>query len=169
MKHAIVYDSKTGNTERLARAISDGLPKEDLVCLAPASSGAATRAADADVVFFGFWTDKGSCSSAAVAALSALEGKRVFLFGTAGFGASAEYFDAILQRVGSFLPESAQLIGSFMCQGEMPAAVRSHYERMQADQPERAKLLLDNFDAAVGHPTDDDRAALMDAVRSSMA
>ena len=58
MKYAICYSSRTGNTGKLAEAIRQTLPTLDCVyCGAPhvaANSG--------DVIFAGFWTDKGTCA-----------------------------------------------------------------------------------------------------------
>lgn len=41
---------------------------------------------DAECIFVGFWTDKGTCDDNITAFLNKLENKKVFLFGTAGFG-----------------------------------------------------------------------------------
>ena len=57
MSYAIVYSSRTGNTELLARAIQSALPAED--CLYFGGPDAAALAADR--LYVGFWTDKGSC------------------------------------------------------------------------------------------------------------
>lgn len=78
----------------------------------PAASTLATQASEADVVFVGFWCDKGSCSPAVQHFLQGLAGKRVFLFGTCGFGESDEYFAQILDRVRTYLPAEAQYIGA---------------------------------------------------------
>ena len=82
MSYAIVYSSRTGNTELLARAIQSALPAED--CLYFGGPDAAALAADR--LYVGFWTDKGSCDEALAAFLATVEHKEVFLFGTAGFG-----------------------------------------------------------------------------------
>ena len=51
------------------------------------------------MVLVGFWTDKGTCDESTAQFLQQLENKQVFLFGTAGFGGSAEFFQQILNRV----------------------------------------------------------------------
>lgn len=90
--------------------------------------------------------------------LSALHGKRVFLFGTCGFGASEEYFRQIIDRVSSNLANDAELAGWAMCQGKMGPAVKQRYEAMLEQEPENAryKMLLDNWFAAKDHPTKED-------------
>ena len=54
------------------------------------TSTLATQVSGADVIFVGFWCDKGSCSPVVQHFLQGLAGKRVFLFGTCGFGESDE-------------------------------------------------------------------------------
>ena len=76
------------------------------------------------------------------------------MFGTAGFGGSPEYFEQILKRVSENLGENTQLVGSYMCQGKMPQAVRDRYESME-ESPRRTAM-LQNFDHAVSHPDQQD-------------
>ena len=93
--------------------------------------------------------------------LERMDGKRVFLFGTCGFGGSQEYFDQIIERVKEHLPQTAELAGAFMCQGKMGPGVRARYEAMLAKDPTdtRAQALIDNFDAALAHPNAEDLKA----------
>ncbi len=157
MRYSIVYSSNTGNTRQLAEAIEQQLPTGDLLyCGAP-----DTAALQADVLFVGFWTDKGSCDAKVAELLKQTGGKTVYLFGTAGFGQSQQYFDQILARVRENLPAGAVYGGGYMCQGRMPQAVRSRYEAMQAKEPEntRYKMLIENFDEALAHPDTNDLEA----------
>lgn len=98
MKYAIVFSSQTGNTKQLAEAVSSVLPQADLCFFGSPSQ----EALQAERLFIGFWTDKGRCNQEITDFLKTLKGKEVFLFGTAGFGGSQEYFDKILSSV--FLP-----------------------------------------------------------------
>ena len=126
MSYAIVFSSKTGNTELLADTLHSCLPQADC------------------------------CYSSVF--LKQLRGKQVFLFGTAGFGGSEEYFNKILKAVQKDLHSSNTVIGSFMCQGKMPMSVRQRYENMKK-QP----LHLPNL--ALSHPDADDLERLKQAVR----
>ena len=156
MSYAIVYSSNTGNTALLAGALKDALPKDACVYC----GGSSQWAADAELVFAGFWTDKGDCDGTSAAFLEGLRGKRVFLFGTAGFGGGEEYFGRILSQVRAHLDCSNAVVGSYMCQGKMPVAVRKRYEAMKAQSPEQAKALLANFDRALSHPGEADLEGL---------
>ena len=158
MSYAIVYSSHTGNTALLAQALKETLPQAE--CLYYGAPDA--RALAADIIYVGFWTDKGTCDAAAAQFLQSLTHQQVFLFGTAGFGGSDTYFAQILERVQALLPEGAQCIGSYMCQGKMPQSVRERYEGMK-DSPRRTAM-LENFDRALHHPDDADLLRLKAAV-----
>ena len=94
--------------------------------------------------------------------LKQLTGQKVFLFGTAGFGGSEAYFAQIMERVKGNLAPGVQVLGTYMCQGKMPQAVRTRYEQMP-ESPRRA-MMLANFDQAVSHPDTADLARLKEAV-----
>ena len=163
MKYSIVFSSKTGNTQQLADAIRAALPAEDLHYF-----GAPEDAAlDAERIYVGFWTDKGHCNDEITAFLKTLKNKQVFLFGTAGFGGSPEYFDKILATAKKHLDRSNVIIGSYMCQGRMPQSVRERYVKMKASPlpiPNIDKM-IENFDAAASHPNENDLQQLKQMVR----
>lgn len=160
MKYSIICSSRTGNTAQLADRIKNCLPMEML---------ASESEAEGDLVFVGFWTDKGSCDESTASLLRSLHNKKVFLFGTAGFGTSQEYFDKILERVSDNMDASNMVAGTYMCQGKMMAQVRSKYEAMMETDPERAAMLLSNFDKAVSHPDDEDLNKLECRVKEAIS
>ena len=135
-----------------------------------AASTLATQASEADVVFVGFWCDKGSCSPAVQYFLQGLVGKRVFLFGTCGFGESDEYFAQILDRVRAYLPADAQYIGGAMCQGKMGMGVKRRYEGMLEKDPKnaQARMLIDNWNKAQSHPNEDDVSRIAAAAKGAL-
>ena len=122
------------------------------------------------MVFVGFWCDKGSCSPAVQHFLQGLAGKRVFLFGTCGFGGSDEYFAQILDRVRAYLPADAQYIGGAMCQGKMGMGVKRRYEGMLEKDPEnaQARMLIDNWNKAQSHPNEDDVSRIAAAAKEAL-
>ena len=162
MKYSIVFSSRTGNTRLLADTIKEHLNAEDCVYFGEPDE----KAAQADLIFAGFWTDKGTCDAKAEEFIKTLKGKNVFLFGTAGFGVDASYFEQILSRVSAHVDESCTVTGSFMCQGKMPMSVRERYEKMAAapTPAPNVQMLIDNFDKALSHPDQNDLEALMAAV-----
>ena len=157
MSYAIVFSSRTGNTRLLAETIREALPPEECVYFGEPSP----QALPADQLYVGFWTDKGSCDGSVAEFLRIAGAKPVFLFGTAGFGGAAAYFNKILDTVQA--QAQGPVFGQYMCQGKMPAAVRQRYESMP-DGPQKQSM-LENFDRALSHPDAEDLARLRQAVR----
>ena len=164
MKYAVVYSSQTGNTKMLAETIRDTLPMSGCVYFGAPDAGAL----EADRIYVGFWTDKGTCDEKTAAFLKTVTDQEIFLFGTAGFGENQAYFDKVLGRAAKFLPESAKQAGGFMCQGKMPMTVRQRYEKLQEDPAQAPKIqkLIENFDRALSHPDADDLEALKKALEA---
>ena len=106
MKCAIVYSSKTGNTRELAEVLRSCIPQEDLLYFGKPDESALR----AERICAGFWTDKGSCDEETAKFLEKIQNREVFLFGTAGFGGSDEYFDRILVSVKEKLGSGCRVI-----------------------------------------------------------
>lgn len=162
-RYSIIYSSRTGNTKLLAEAIRESLPADLCDHFGTDEAGAV----ESEKLYVGFWTDKGTADEAALALLKRLKNKKIFLFGTAGFGESEAYFQKVLDRVKESIDESNSIIGAYMCQGKMPMAVRERYEKMK-QQPNPAPNLdglIRNFDRALAHPDDHDLEGLKQAVR----
>lgn len=157
MSYAIICSSKTGNTEKLAQRAREMLGEK--------GEGPVT---DADLVLLGSWTDKGGMDPALADSLPQLVGKRVFLFGTCGFGGSQAYYDRVLDRFSAALPEGAQVVGRFMCQGQMPPAVRERYVKMAEQDPKKFEPMIENYDRALGHPDAADLDAFEEALRGAL-
>lgn len=160
MKYSIVYSSRTGNTSLLATKLKDTLPISDCVYYGTPDE----KALEADLVFVGFGTYKGECDEELAALLKKFNNKKVFLFGTAGFGRSSLYFEQIIDRVKKHINESNSVVGNFMCQGKMPMSVRSRYESMIDKEPVKMKEMIENFDEALNHPNEEDIIKLKEAV-----
>ena len=164
MKYSIIYSSKTGNTTLLAENLKETLHKNDCIYYGEVDE----KALDADLVFIGFWTDKGTCDENVSNFLKKMNNKKVFLFGTAGFGKSQSYFEQIISRVKNNINDSNTVVGSYMCQGKMPMSIRSRYESMLDKNPEKMKELIENFDEALSHPNKEDFTKLNDIVLKVM-
>ena len=120
MTYSIVTSSKTGNTQAVADAIAAALPPEGCVY----RGAPAPEALDADVIFAGFWTDKGTCAQDMAGFLPLCGGKKVALFGTAGFGGDPDYFNMLLENVKKLLPSDAVYLGGWIRAGCQAACAR---------------------------------------------
>lgn len=165
MTYSIVYSSKTGNTKMLADALHQALPADD--CLYFGAPDAQALAVER--IYIGFWTDKGTCDAETAAFLAQLTQQEIFLFGTCGFGGGVAYFEQILARVRDLLPESVQLVGSYLCPGKMPQSVRDRYVRIAEEEPAKRshmQKMIFNFDCALSHPDANDLQALIEEVEN---
>lgn len=189
---SIVFSSRTGNTAELAEAVREALQEGtcgyfgsvngdgncdyDTGCAGDgdrngSSFGSSTGTIPAsETLFVGFWTNQGVADRAAQKLLEQLKDRKIFLFGTAGFGGSEAYFQAILDKTKAFIDDSNAVIGTFMCQGKMPQSVRERYVKMK-EQPNHMPNLdamIENFDKALSHPDADDLEKLANLVRETV-
>lgn len=66
MKYSIIYSSNTGNTALLAEQIRKKFGEEECecyleTCVLLGQNENEDKISDSDIVFVGFWTDKGTC------------------------------------------------------------------------------------------------------------
>lgn len=161
--YSIIFSSVTGNTKLLANAIRDALPQEncDYFGISSIRENPAT-----ELLFIGFWTDKGTADEATLKLLETLRNKKIFLFGTAGFGGSEEYYQKILAKTKEAIDASNTIVGEYMCQGKMPLSVKERYVKMIEEHGHKPNLdtLLENFDSALSHPDANDLEKLKELV-----
>ena len=154
MKYSIVYSSLTGNTKLLGEEIYKKLNKEDCIYCGELSD----KSLEADFIYVGFWTDKGTCDSKCQEFLKKLRNKDIFLFGTAGFGVTNDYFEDVISKVKENIDSSVTVKDYFMCQGKMGIGVRKRYEATKLANPDTPNIdmLIANFDEALKHPNEED-------------
>lgn len=149
--YSIVYSSRTGNTKKLAATIHKVLPSDSCFYY-----GTIDNVKDklSNIIYIGFWTERGNADSLTIEFLKKLKNKKIFLFGTAGYGGSEDYFRNIINNVKKNIDSSNTLIGTFMCQGKMPLAVKERYENMAKQNNSSVDInkLIRNFEEALSHP-----------------
>ena len=154
MSYAIVFSSRTGNTALLAQTIRDTLPGDCLYFGTP-----DPKALEAETVYVGFWTDKGSCDDRTRVFLKNLQNTKIALFGTAGY-AAPDYIHSILKQAEANIPVNNTVLTGFVCQGKMQPAVADKFAAMLEKDPEDAKgkLLRDTYQEGLSHPNEEDFA-----------
>ena len=152
--YSIVFSSLTGNTKKLADVIHETLPKNECDYFGAIEA----QVPQSKLLYVGFWTEKGNADHKTLELLSKLKNKKIFLFGTAGFGGSDVYFQKILGQIRQSIDSSNVIVGEYMCQGKMPPSVRERYMKMkvQPEHPENIDALIENFDRALSHPDGND-------------
>ena len=150
MTIAIIFASRTGNTAAVARAIREGCAGHEIVAFGPPPA----EVGEAELIFAGSWTDRGTCAPEVGEFLRTLHGKTVALFGTAGFGLSESYFASLGDRFKGELPADDRAVDAWFCPGKMPPEVRERYEAQLKERPgdKRLENMLQAYDHALTHP-----------------
>ncbi len=127
MKVLITYSSKTGNTRKVAEAIHLALPEADLC---PVSN--APDSDQYDLVFAGFWVEKGTASADMQSFLQKLSDKPVALFATPGAYPESHHAAESLQAAADLI-SSGSVVGRFICQGAIDRNVIEWMEQLPKD------------------------------------
>lgn len=154
MKYSIVFSSVTGNTKKLSETIKNKVDE----CY---FGKPCDEALDADVIFVGFWTIGNSCGSDIKSFIEKLSGKKVFIFGTAGYDNTKEYFSGILDSVKKLVPQSNTIIGTYMCQGRVSDAIQN---KIKEAMPEKFEAIKDNLVESLNHPNENDIKLLISEI-----
>lgn len=149
MKTMIVYSSRTGNTEKIARAILETLPEDTEIYpvdKAPSPDGY-------DRLLIGFWADKGRVDDQARQYMTIVKNKQVGLFATLGAQPESKHALDILASAREQLTGNT-IFGEFICQGKIDPSLIKMMEASGAHPmtPERLKL----HEEAKNHPNEED-------------
>ena len=122
-----------------------------------------------ETLFVGFWTNQGVADRETQQLLGQLRNRKIFLYGTAGFGGSEAVFRR-LDKTKAFIIVLNTVIGTFMCQGKMPHSVRERYVKMkeQPDHMTNIDTMIENFDKALSHPDANDLEKLANLVSKAV-
>lgn len=166
MNVSVIYDSVTGNTGLLAERIRKNIADSGVLDLVRFEKVSDLKdgipGISSPVVFVGSWTDKGTCSVKIESLLQSLQGKKKAYFGTAGFGESEEYYEKIFNRIKEIIPPGNEVLGSFFCQGKMPASVNERYKKSlegldkNSAEYRRFAGMIENYSKALSHPDEKD-------------
>lgn len=167
LDYLVVYDSQSGNTEKIATSIFSALPgnSKDLIDI-----HSEETLPDAAVYFVGSCIHRGTCLMEVSDFLDSLQDKDIALFGTCGMGNSPEYYETISRNLSAWVDDSCRLLGTFICQGKMPRQVREKYENMRTDEnAAQVEKFIQNFDSALTHPDQTDVKSAQEFVKSCLA
>ncbi|HIU64924.1 MAG TPA: flavodoxin [Candidatus Avacidaminococcus intestinavium] len=132
MKILVMYSSLTGNTKKVAEAISQVLPPNDttVMQITPTIDVEAY-----DLIFAGFWVDKSTADKLTGAVLQRIEGKKVALFATLGAYPNTPYAEKCLTNAAALLPVSNELVGTYHCQGKVNPQIAERFKSLPKDHP----------------------------------
>ena len=157
----MLYILLTGNTKQVAEAITSVLPA-GTPCVS--MKELPTDLSSYDLVFAGFWVDKGTANKEARDVLGTLHNPHIALFATAGVPPQMAHAKESLIKCSKLFTRWRRAVGTFICQGKVDPKViemmykmfpKGHSHGQSADRDARHKQ------AAV-HPNEDDFKAAQD-------
>jgi flavodoxin len=157
MKTLIIYSSMTGNTKKLAEAINGEWIGEKILC----SIEDAPDPKEYDLVLLGFWLMAGKPDPRSAEYLKMIGKKKLFLFVTHGAAAGSDHVREAMNSATS-LADSAELLGTFSCQGEVAPHV---LKKARAKNP--PPVWIEGSKSAVGHPDGTDIQRLSETLAAA--
>ncbi|MEE4137763.1 MAG: flavodoxin family protein, partial [Desulforhopalus sp.] len=115
-----------------------------------------------DVIIAAFWLAGGKPEPKSAEYLQRIASGKLFLVATHGAAADSDHARGAL-RFAAALPKSAELAGSFSCQGEVNAAVLAQVRKKSPPPP-----WIADAESAVGHPDEKDIASLRQALQQGL-
>lgn len=151
----IVYDSKTGNTEKVAKALAEGAGERCVLARvedAPAADAFA-------VVVAGYWVDRGAPNAKMKKYLETLHGKKVVLFQTLGAEPASDHATSALVNAGVALNNDCKVLGTLSIRGAIDPALIEMMRKMPAGGAHSASPESEaRWAAAAQHPDAEDLA-----------
>lgn len=159
MKTLVVYSSQTGNTQKLAQAVHDLLGGERTLC----PVGEAPDPAGFDLVVLGFWFQAGKPDPKSTAYLGKIDETNLFLVATHGAATNSDHAVKGMEQAEAMAP-SANILGTFHCQGEVNPAFLEKARKKQPPPP-----WIGNAPEAAGHPDTTDLERLTAVVNATLS
>ena len=145
----IVYDSKTGNTEKVAKALAEGAGER---CVLTRVEDAPEADAFA-VVVAGYWVDRGAPNAKMKKYLETLHGKKVVLFQTLGAEPTSDHATSALVNAGVALNNDCKVLGTLSIRGAIDLALIEMMRKMPAGGAHSASPESEaRWAAAAQHP-----------------
>lgn len=129
MRTLVTYSSKTGNTRKVAEAIHQAIPNADIF---PMEQAPDTD--NYDLIFVGFWVDKGTADDKAGQYLQGLHGKPVALFATLGAYPDSDHARESLDNAAALIP-SCKVLDRFICQGAIDPKLIAWMSQLPPEHP----------------------------------
>ncbi len=153
MKTAVIYSSKTGNTKKIAQAIADSVgEKSDLL-----SVDDPIEMKKYDLIFMGYWIDKGTADGKALEFIKTITGKKVATFATLGAYPDSQHGEDSLSNGKTLFADDCEVIDGFICQGAIDPKLTSWMKSLPLDHPHGPdEARLKRWEDASSHPDETD-------------
>jgi flavodoxin len=150
MKYAVIYDSETGNTEKIAEQIYAAIDSSDKEFI---NLKTETQIPEADLYFVGFPIHKKSCSMKVMEALEQIENGKIALFATCGMKPTEKYKQKLEDSLSIWVSDDAEYLGMFLCQGKTTQEQKDYFYNTNPEYKAQIKEMLEEGNH---HPDGDD-------------
>lgn len=151
----IVYDSKTGNTEKVAKALAESAGERCVLAKVDEAPAADAFA----VVVAGFWVDKGAPNAKMKKYLEELHGKKLVLFQTLGADPASDHAVTALVNAGVALNKDCKVLATLSIRGAIDPALIAMMRKMPTGSPHSPSPESEaRWAAAASHPDAEDLA-----------
>lgn len=150
MKYAVIYQSKSGNTRKIAERIFDSIRSEEKEII---DVDEEQYIPEADVYLVGFGIHDGNCSIDIIDCLEELPEAKYALFATCGYIPTDEYKERLQGNLDVWLPDGGEYLGMFLCQGNVEQERRNI---IISKMPTRETQLKKLFEMGSVHPDEAD-------------
>ena len=161
---AVIYSSRTGNTEKVAKHLAEALGAS---CHSVKDTVAVPESATLCV---GTWIDRGTADAAAKKYIERLRGRRVFIYGTLGAEPNSEHADKCIANIRALFDPSNEILGAILVQGAIDPMLIEMFKSMPKDNVHAfTEENAARYAAAASHPDAADFAQVIAAAKEALA
>lgn len=151
----VLYSSKTGNTKKIAFVIANELDVEIY------EINSSISIIDDEILFVGFWVDKGEIDEIAKDFLLKTKDKKIALFFTAGIEKEHEYVKEMIKKYVDYVNLNNEVLGCFMSQGKISDEVIAKSKELALKNPDNPRYAITEqrqkrWDESAKHPNKQD-------------
>ncbi len=156
MKVLILYYSNTGNTEKVAKAIKEGLQNQDVDLIA-LDNAASTTLSDYELLILGSGVYASRAKNSLIKFITSAPAlpKKIALFCT---HESLEFYQTPFKKLEKlFQKQGCSIVGEFDCVGEnLGMPVEDRMKMINSFPPERREEIIKSLEISKGRPNEDD-------------
>ena len=161
---AVIYSSRTGNTEKVAKHLAEALGAS---CHSVKDTAAVPESATLCV---GTWIDRGTADAAATKYIERLRGRRVFIYGTLGAEPNSEHAERCIANIRALFDPSNEILGAILVQGALDPMLIEMFKSMPKDNVHAfTEENAARYAAAASHPDAADVAQVIAAAKEALA
>lgn len=136
MNTLVIYSSKTGNTQMIAKKIFDSIVRYEAATLCTVEDVLENVAMvnDYEKIAVGYWNDKGTADALTLKLVEFISDKSLILFGTQGACPDSEHGQKCIENVNALFNKN-KILDHFLCQGKIDEKLTKMFENLPEDHP----------------------------------